>query len=260
MLDQLKAIQSEPRMKEALRYIKPVFIDKNLIRLGSRHDGGYILAEDLLNSSVSYSLGVGANSWFDMVLESKGYSIYLYDNTQNHIIKDGKEYVIPEDQNLFFNKIGIDSYNHGNFKTIDQIIVDNNHTEKTNMLLQCDIEGSEWDIFSSISQNTLIKFSQILIEFHTLHQNMIDDKKYDKMLTSFKNLAENFVPFHVHGNNCTVPSTFVIDGKNVPNTLEVSYVRKDLVNILEGTPVFPTELDNPNSKEKPDINLGTFTW
>ena len=260
MLDQLKAIQSESRMKEALRYVKPVFIDKNLIRLGSRHDGGYVLAEDLLNSGISYSLGVGGNSWFDMVLESKGYSAYLYDYTQDHIIKDGKEYIIPEDQNIFFNKIGIDSYNHGNFKTIDQIIKDNKHTKETNMLLQCDIEGSEWDIFSHISQSTLTKFSQILIEFHTLYENMVDDIKYNKMLTSFKNLAENFVPFHVHGNNCSIPPTFKIDGKDVPNTLEVSYARKDLVEILEGTPVFPTKLDSPNHRAKPDIELGTFTW
>ena len=260
MLNQLKAIQSESRMKEALRYVKPVFIDKDLIRLGSRHDGGYVLAEDLLNSGISYSLGVGGNSWFDMVLESKGYSAYLYDHTQNHIIKDGKEYIIPEDQNIFFNKIGIDSYNHHNFKTIDQIIKDNKHTKETNMLLQCDIEGSEWDIFSHISQSTLTKFSQILVEFHTLYENMVDDTKYDKMLASFKNLAENFVPFHVHGNNCSVPPTFKIDGKDVPNTLEVSYARKDLVEILEGTPVFPTKLDSPNHRAKPDIELGTFTW
>lgn len=260
MLNQLKAIQSESRMKEALRYVKPVFIDKDLIRLGSRHDGGYVLAEDLLNSGISYSLGVGGNSWFDMVLESKGYSAYLYDHTQDHIIKDGKEYIIPEDQNIFFNKIGIDSYNHHNFKTIDQIIKDNKHTKETNMLLQCDIEGSEWDIFSHISQSTLTKFSQILVEFHTLYENMVDDTKYDKMLASFKNLAENFVPFHVHGNNCSIPPTFKIDGKNVPNTLEVSYARKDLVEILEGTPVFPTKLDSPNHRAKPDIELGTFTW
>ena len=128
------------------------------------------------------------------------------------------------------------------------------------MLLQCDIEGSEWDIFSHISQNTLTKFSQILVEFHTLYENMIDDVKYNKMLTSFKNLAENFVPFHIHGNNCSVPPTFKIDSKDVPNTLEVSYARKDLVNILEGTPEFPTKLDSPNHRAKPDIKLGTFTW
>ena len=260
MYDQLKAIQSEPRMKEALQYVRPVFIDKKLVRLGSRHDGGYIVAEDLLNSGVSYSLGVGGNSWFDMVLESKGYSVYMYDHTQPHIIKDGKQYTVPKNQNLFFNKIGIDSYNHGNFKTINQIIEDNGHTEETNMLLQCDIEGSEWDIFSEISQDTLTRFSQILVEFHTLYENMVDDVKYNKMLASFKNLAENFVPFHVHGNNCTIPPVFKINGKKVPNTLEVSYVRKDLVNVLEGIPVFPTELDNPNHKGRPDINLGEFKW
>ncbi|MEK9826262.1 MAG: hypothetical protein VW395_08315, partial [Methylotenera sp.] len=57
-------------------------------------------------------------------------------------------------------------------------IIDNGHEEQQGMILQCDIEGSEWDVFSNLSQVTLSKFDQILLEFHTLDRALIDDVFY----------------------------------------------------------------------------------
>ena len=46
----------------------------------------------------------------------------------------------------------------------------------------------------------------------------------------------------------------------MPEVLEVSYVRNDLVNFKDEQQSFPTELDRPNMKGAPDHHLGNFQW
>jgi len=260
MIDNLKSIQNENRMVEALRFLRPVSIDASLTRIGSKGDGGYVMVDSFDQPSNIYSFGVGGNSWWDMVMETKGYHVYMYDHTVDYIEKDGLPYEVPEGQNLFFNKIGIGNKTTNKLKTVQQIIEDNEHQNKNDMILQCDIEGSEWEVFANISQNTLSHFSQILLEFHTLHKGIDDDLFYENMYNSFKNLTEQFIPFHVHGNNCSVPPFFTVKGKIVPTTLEVSFVNKNIVSITKEIPTFPTELDFPNRRNNPEIELGTFRW
>lgn len=260
MIDDLKIIQNENRMVEALRLLKPMSIDAPLTRIGSKGDGGYIMVDDFDHPGVIYSFGVGGNSWWDMVMESKGYHVYMYDHTVDYIEKDGLPYVVPEGQNLFFNKIGIGSNNTNKIRTVQQLIEDNNHHDQNNMILQCDIEGSEWKVFANISQQTLSHFSQILVEFHTLHKGFDDNTFYENMYNAFKNLTEQFVPFHVHGNNCSVPPSFKVKGKTVPTTLEVSFVNKNIVSTTKEIPIFPTELDFPNRRNNPEIELEDFRW
>ena len=259
MIKELQRIQNEDRLAQALNLLEPKSVDAPLTRVGSKSDGGYVMI-DHLEGGVVYSFGVGGNSWWDMVMESKGYHVYMYDHTVDGIVKDRKPYEVPEGQNLFFHKLGIGSKNTKTLRTVDQLIIDNGHEEQQGMILQCDIEGSEWDVFSNLSQVTLSKFDQILLEFHTLDRALIDDVFYSKMYRTFEVLAEQFIPFHVHGNNCTKPPSFKVNGKVVPTTLEVSFVNRDFASVTDQIPRFPTELDFPNRPSNPEIELGTFRW
>lgn len=260
MIKQLQMIQNEDRMVDALRLLRPVAIDLPLVRKGSKSDGGYVMADHFKQGKVIYSFGVGGNSWWDMVMEAMGFTVYMYDHTVDGIEKDGKPYEVPLGQKLYFHKIGIGSKNTKNMRTIDQLLVDNNHHHEHNMILQCDIEGSEWDIFPSVSQETLSHFDQILVEFHTLDRGLTDDVFYKKMYKTFEALTEQFYPFHVHGNNCTVPPEFKIKGKTVPTTLEVSFINKKVAMPTDEVIKFPTDLDFPNRPSNPEIILGNFRW
>jgi hypothetical protein len=46
----------------------------------------------------------------------------------------------------------------------------------------------------------------------------------------------------------------------VPQTIEVSFVRRGLYEIIPETRIFPTELDAPNEPGRADLFLGTFTF
>ena len=81
---------------------------------------------------------------------------------------------------------------------------------------------------------------------------------YDKMKTTFNTLRENFTPYHVHGNNFR--GVFEVKGQAVPEVIEVSYVRNDLVEFNNKEQIFPTILDRPNWDKYPDLELGSFTW
>ena len=49
-------------------------------------------------------------------------------------------------------------------------------------------------------------------------------------------------------------------GKACGDVIEVSYVRNDLVEFSDEDVVFPTSLDRPNKRNRPDIKLGNFKW
>jgi len=73
------------------------------------------------------------------------------------------------------------------------------------------------------------------------------------MQAVFEKLNKNFVCTHVHGNN-NEPCPWL--DLNLPKVIEVSYVRKDLVEdygVDMGT--YPTELDFPNRSDFPDLPI-----
>jgi len=248
---------------ETLKKISPISTNKTPIRIGGLSDGGYILLEELLTGTINYSFGVGNVSSFEKDMASRGYTNYMYD----HTISPSKLSTLWENQFKFKN-IGIGAENTNNLKTIETIIKENGHVNKNNLILQCDVEGAEYDIFTNTPQKILKCFSQIIIEYHSLDKcilNLTHFKRgrmeywyYDKMKTTFNVLKENFTPYHVHGNNFR--SVFEVKGQAVPEVIEVSYVRNDLVEFNDKKQIFPTLLDRPNWDRYADLELGSFTW
>ena len=56
-------------------------IGKKRILIGEKHDGCYVLLDDLKNIKIAYSFGVGGCIQFDKALADKGIDIYMYDHT-----------------------------------------------------------------------------------------------------------------------------------------------------------------------------------
>ncbi len=258
MLSELKMLLADDnKLATALSHVNPRK-PKNvtLKRIGSPHDGGYIMIDDYIHTSnPAYSFGVGRNvSWESHMSKEYKCEIHMYDHTVDRHNSD--------DPNLVFHKVGIGSSNTDKLKTIEQIIKDNGHNDVGNMVLQCDIEGAEWDIFTSSSQKTLCQFSQMTIEFHWLGDMLTNDVKhpdgYDKIVNTFKTLRENFTPYHIHGNNHA--RSFSINEKTCAEVIEVSYIRNDLVEFTDDDVIFPTKLDNPNNANGKEIMLGNFKW
>lgn len=227
-------------MLDTLRKLKPVKTCDTLCRIGNDHDGGYILSESALNNhtNVVYSFGVGAESSFELAMAQQGLDCFMYDHTVD-------KPVIQHDK-FHFTKRGIATKDSDNMLSLPSII------KHTDILLQCDIEGAEWEVFANIDKNLLDAFSQILIEFHWV-ERYINSKILEHAIN---NITYNFVPIHLHANNYA--PLFSIENQPVPSVFEVSLIRKDLVQLATGEIFLPTALDRANNKHKPDYILGNF--
>ena len=200
---------SNAEVVNTLKLLSPRKTDKTPIRIGNEIDGGYILLKELIkDNGVTYSFGVGHTNLFEQEMTKKyNHTNYMYDHTL--IPKFVKR--IPKTKNFVFKPIGVGSKNTEDLRTIPTMIEDNGHQNEKDMILQCDIEGAEWDIFKGISQDTLKQFAQIIIEFHSLDKcikdldffkrGKMEHWRYAPMKETLNILRQNFTPYHVHGNS-----------------------------------------------------------
>ena len=92
-------------------------------------------------------------------------------------------------------------------------------------VLKLDIEGSEYETLSKVESFT--RFTTIVIELHNLHR-IVDDQFWEVL----RNILEKFSKSHsvvfLSPNNCCGFS--IIGGVPIPNVLEVTWARNDLVS------------------------------
>ena len=62
---------STKKISKTLKKLLPYQVDSNLIRLGEKNDGGYLVPDDLLGVDRNYSAGVGFLTKFEK--ETKKY-------------------------------------------------------------------------------------------------------------------------------------------------------------------------------------------
>ena len=222
--------------------LKPHKTSASKYRLGTNGDGGYIIS-DLKNISYDalYSYGSDDNISFEKAFYSTfNVESFTYDHTIN-AITDKHDYV-----HFFKEGVGGRYDPTGPVNTIESHVINNNHTKCNNLFMQMDVEGHEWESLYVTPDHILDKFAQIVLEMHFF----IDPRA---SLETLKKLDKNFVITHIHGNNYPVNPWVDI---NLPKVIEVTFVRKDLVEIYEvDTDPYPTPLDSPNMKGFPDLKL-----
>lgn len=218
-------------------------------RVGRDHDGGYVMVENLLPGGVAYSLGISDDVSWDLAMAERGYRVFQYDHTIDELPQ-----VHP---NFAFHKIGICGYgaDQGPYRSLDTLLAQNGHSGDDGIILKIDIEGAEWDVFSTILDATLLRFSQIVVEFHWFDQ-ADDDRYFGDAYCALKRLRTHFVPVHVHANNHGQYAWY--GDVAVPQILEVTYVRNGLFEEVACSRSFPTALDQPNRAGWPEIVLGSF--
>lgn len=227
-------------------------VGHSLRRFGRDHDGGYMLLDDILASDgIAYSFGIADDVSWDLELAERGYQVFQYDHTIE---------ALPTDHHNFqFHRLGIcaSSQSVPQMLPLDQIIEQNGHAGKRNMILKIDIEGLEWSILSAMPAHTLKQFDQIVIEYHMLDR-LYEDSFYEVARQALTNIRKLFVPVHVHGNN--YHDIKILGGVPVPQLLEVTYVRDGLIETAPCDRTFPTGLDQPNRPDRPDLFLGSFQF
>lgn len=189
----------------------PVKCEHDFIRLGRPNDGGYVMLDNSFGSSVILGYGVSDDCSFENdVTERFGINGYIFDHTVDSPPPNMNK------ERVNFVKEGIsDNDNEENLKSLEY------HIEKyakdaNNIILKMDVEGAEW---KSLKNADLSKVSQLIIEMHDMDTNA------DWEL--IKRINDQFYLVNIHGNNHSALTK--IDGKDFPQVIECTWVRKDLI-------------------------------
>ena len=233
-----------PRVFEVLSLLRPFDIDREKVRVGGERDGGYIMA-DIATPSAVISFGVGPDVTFEFEMAQRGIPIVLHDHTVEGT---------PQTHPLFrFNKLGIcgEGESGPSLATLGvHLARPDIPTDK--LVLKIDVEGYEWGVFATMSQEQFSRFDQIVMEIHWL-QRLADPGFATKAKAALENLNKQFTLFHVHGNNCSELS--IVHNFMVANVLELSFVRTSLVERSPSRTVYPSSLNQANNPDFHDLPL-----
>ena len=256
------------KVSSEFNFLRPIY-HPNLIRIGNKYDGGYVLPENFIdNSDGLLSFGYGYDCSFEKeYIDKSNNSVLIFDHTCDYLklisalIKYLRRFllfrkpfndVMHHYNNLMHHHKFINSKKVSFFKkkivsnkenkieiSISSIIRD---LKFKNAILKCDIEGTEYEIIEEIIKYNEI-FDCILIEFHEIEKNI------NKFKDNIKKLSKFYYIVHLHGNNHDP----IIDDINIPNTLEITFVKKKFIKTEEFVNIFPVKnLDNPNNPNLKD--------
>jgi hypothetical protein len=232
------------QLDEFFKRVRPVTTNHNLVRIGDKTDGGYLLPDDFADVNVCFSPGVSLEIHFEAALGEKGIKSYLADSSIDSL---------PIHNPMFdFEKKFLGMENDAVHITLDSWVDSKAGKDEKDMILQMDIEGCEYEIIFDASNELLKRFRIIIIEFHKL-DSLLDKFGYQIINTAFRKLLKNFDVVHIHPNNNSIPIRY--KKYEIPPDMEFTFLRKDRITRRTFTSSFPHELDEKNMSTKNDLIL-----
>jgi hypothetical protein len=124
-------------------------------------------------------------------------------------------------------------------------------------ILKLDVEGAEWDVLTETPMGLLRRFEQIVVELHELPR--LEERRFRGMAwKALATMSSSFTLCHVHANNFGGIQT--VCGFPIPDTLELTYIRSDLVEAAPSATFYPTPLDTGNCLDWPDFPLWFYPF
>jgi len=230
----------------ALAMLEPLEIDAPLIRVGPDKDGGYVLPDDLTDISALFSPGVSREIGFDHAMADRGVECFLADASID----------VPPNlrPNMHFISKFVGTSDDRQLITM-QSWIDRSEVVGSELMLQMDIEGAEYDVLHTVSPEILARFRLIILEIHDL-QRLAERAWLNRFSAVISKLNSGHVLCHLHTNNAG--GFFEFDGRIVPEVIELSYIRADRVRPTGVTAKIPHPLDIPNTRKLIDIPNSCF--
>jgi len=222
---------SEKKISKTLKKLLPYEIDVQLIRLGEKNDGGYLVPDDFVGIDKNYSAGVGFLTQFEKDLQTR----YLIKSNMLDFNEIDKS-LLPSEASFLKKKLGLVS-NNQEISINDWII----QADK-DIILKLDVEGDEYASLIDISEKNLEKVRILVIEFHDLRnlRNDIFLNLFDKVINKLNNY---FYVCHLHINN--ISKIKKIGDYLVPDMIEMTFIRKNRVkNFSSKFSILPHKLDS----------------
>ncbi len=228
-----------------VRSLTPQDVGVELIRIGGANDGGYLVPDDLAEIAACFSPGVDVTASFEADLMERGIRSFLADYSV-----DGPP---PYLEGCEFTKKFVGSISSENTISIDDWVnASLPDSDSSDLLLQMDIEGAEYEALLATSSKTLQRFRIIVIEFHRLGE-LAQRPLFDFVQMTINKILKYFDVVHLHPNNAGRIKT--VNGIEFPVFLEITFLRKDRGHQRIPKQSFPHKLDAPNLPLNNDIEL-----
>lgn len=262
-------MSNKSKIPTELNFLAPIILD-DLIRIGGANDGGYIVPKSVLEKTeFLLSLGVGENWSFDKDFLSinQNLKIHAYDHTvsQKKFIKNIAHSVISllfvkSTLTEVFDKVKLflsyknffsksakhfqERINHRketNYDATVQMVFD--RIDSNNIFVKMDIEGSEYLVIDDLLKHTP-NIIGLAIEFHNTEPLRLI------FADAIKKIQCHYEIIHLHANNY---GHVGMDG--LPETLELTFVKKEFCTGKERRSALPIDLDEPNNPSKEDYRI-----
>lgn len=229
-------ITDKKQIQSLLAKLYPIRCSKELIRFGPMGDGGYLVPNDFEGIQACFSPGVSDVSGFEKDCAEQGMRVFLADGSV------GKP--ATEHDFFTFTKKFIGSVKNDAFMTLDDWVTESFQDDGSDLLLQMDIEGYEYEVILSTTNSLMRRFRIIAIEFHLLDK-LWSEPFFTLASRAFEKILLTHTCVHIHPNNCK--NTLSINGIKIPKVMEFTFLRNDRMENLGYQQQFPHPLDCDNT-------------
>lgn len=213
------------------------------IRIGGEADGGYCTPNVLSTIDAFFSPGYGGIKLFEDDLQKWKIETFICDG--------GFQFINDLKTSQNFTPKYLSTFDSDEFISLETWIRDSNFRNSSNLGLQMDIEGAEYEILSAINYQILRRFKLLLIEFHDLDLLFVSQAQIQKLKNIVYKISQSHYLVHVKSNNAG--GSINVNGYAFPKVLELSFIRKELANFSEGD--FHMHCPYLNDPSKPPIKL-----
>ncbi len=227
-------------MLALIKRLRPLDCGTDLIRIGGEGDGGYLIPNDLEGIEYCFSPGVSSVSDFENHLADLHIKSFLADYSVAN-----PPVIRPE---IVFDKKFLGASDRDPYITLASWKEKYLKDYSGDLLLQMDIEGSEYEVIFNTPDKLLDQFRIVIIEFHDL-ERLFDPFGFPLLSSCFEKLLQFFYVVHIHPNNYY--RSVKKDGVEIPLYMEFTLLNKRRVRSTKPQSVFPHKLDRDNMPWKP---------
>jgi hypothetical protein len=225
-------------IKGLLTKLRPLTSGHSLIRFGPEGDGGYVIPDDLAGIEACFSPGVSGISGFEMDCAERGMKVFLADKSV-----DGPA---CRHERFTFTKRFVGATTDDDCMTLDDWVTASLPESTSDLLLQIDVEGCEYEVFLSASDALLRRFRIIVVEFHFL-DHLWSEPFFRIASPVFDKLLQTHACVHIHPNNGG--GVLCKGGLAIPPVMEFTFYRRDRLVSPVPRSDFPCPLDRDNTPQ-----------
>jgi hypothetical protein len=243
-------------MIETLKSLIPSPSPFELMRIGGDRDGAYLIPNDLDGIDACFSPGVdNFKSFEDTLVNDYDIKCHMCDFSSDQ--EKFKTSLIEGMQT--FKKKWLDVNGDEDSISLKEWVEELSPDASKDLILQIDIEGAEYRNLLATDSITLNRFRIIVIELHYLFSFRNPEFFSKEIGPLLAKLNKTHTSIHAHPNNCCGDLIEVDSGLNIPNVIEVTYLRRDRFTGDKSQyiqPQLPHPLDiSSNVSSKPPIHL-----